>query len=66
MNKTLQQKNVDGKVIRLTDNSFDRQFYKLQPKKWVVFQDYTAYPKIFKSFFSLAKAKNYFNNYKGL
>jgi hypothetical protein len=66
MNKTLQQKTIAGSVIRLTDNSFDRKFNKLLSKKWIVFQDYTNRPAIFKTFFSLTEAKKFFNEYKEL
>ena len=65
MNKTLQQKTIAGRVIKLTNNSADKKFNKLQPSKWVVFQDYTDYPKVFESFFSLTEAKKFFNKYKG-
>ena len=65
MNKTIEQKIVKGKTIKLTNNSFDRRFYKHQPKKWIVLEDYTEKPSVFVYFFSFEEAKKFFNNYKG-
>ena len=65
MNKTIMEKTISGQVIKLTINSADKKFNKLQPNKWIVFQAYTDYPKVFESFFSLAKAEKFFNAYKG-
>ena len=62
MNKTLKQKTINDKVYKLTDNSFDRKFYKLQPVKYIVFQDYTAHPYIFESFFELDTAQALFDS----
>jgi len=64
MNKTIKQKTVNGKIIKLTDNSFDRQFYKLQPKKWIVLEDYTSKPSVYASFFSFSEAKSFYYSVK--
>ena len=65
MNETIKQKTISNQIIKLTNNSADKKFNKLQPSKWVVFQDYTDRPAIFESFFSLTKAEKFFNEYKG-
>ena len=62
MNKTLKQKTINGKVYKLTNNSFDRKFSKLMPVKWWVIQDYTSHPCIFEVFFQKDTALAFYDS----